>query len=71
MVGSTGQSATFPQTYENSAGAVFWNDGQNDWSVRPWSELPNNYYGSNGNANDMEVIDFNNDGLLDIVLASY
>ena len=65
-----GQSATFSQTYENSAGAVFWNDGQNDWSVRPWSELPNNYYGSNGNANDMEVIDFNNDGLLDIVLAS-
>ena len=65
-----GSSATFSQTYENSAGAVFWNDGQNDWSVRPWSELPNNYYGSNGNANDMEVIDFNNDGLLDIVLAS-
>ena len=65
-----GQNSAFSQTYENSAGAVFWNDGQNDWSVRPWSELPDNYYGSNGNANDMEVIDFNNDGLLDIVLAS-
>ena len=65
-----GENATFSQQYENSAGAVFWNDGQNDWSVRPWTELPNNYYGANGNANDMEVIDFNNDGLLDIVLAS-
>ena len=65
-----GDNPTFSQHYENSAGAVFWNDGTNDWSVRPWTELPDNYYGSNGNANDMEVIDFNNDGLLDIVLAS-
>ena len=60
----------FSQNYENSAGAVFWNDGNNDWRNRAWSELPDNYYGANGNANDMEVIDFNGDGKLDIVLAS-
>jgi len=59
----------FGNTYQHSAGAVFWNDGNNDWSTR-WSELPDNYYGANGNANDMEVIDINGDGLLDIILAS-
>ena len=60
----------FGQTYENSAGAVFFNDGTNDWRNRPWLELPDNYYGENGNANSMAVIDFNGDGFLDIVVAS-
>lgn len=60
----------FSENYENSAGAVFWNDGANDWRNRGWSELPDNYYGANGNANDVEAFDFNGDGLLDIVLAS-
>ena len=59
----------FANTYENSSGAVFWNDGNMDWS-KLWTELPDNYYGANGIANDMEVMDINNDGLLDIVLAS-
>ncbi|MBM38506.1 MAG: hypothetical protein CMO97_05475 [Woeseia sp.] len=59
----------FADTYENSSGAVFWNDGNMDWS-KYWSELPTNYWGENGVANDMEVMDINNDGLLDIVLAS-
>lgn len=60
----------FGEIYENSAGAVFWNDGNNFWNTLPWTELPDNYYGANGNANDMEVMDINGDGLLDIVLAS-
>tara|TARA_B100001287_G_scaffold268533_1_gene264920 strand:+ start:452 stop:2860 length:2409 start_codon:yes stop_codon:yes gene_type:complete len=60
----------FGETYENSAGAVFFNDGTNDWRNRPWLELPNNFYGENGNANSMAVIDFNGDGFLDIVVAS-
>jgi len=54
---------------ENSAGVVFFNDTTNDWRNRPVVELPTNFFGSNGNANDMEVIDFNNDGWLDIILA--
>ena len=66
---SKAQENGFGNTYENSAGAVFWNDGANDWS-KSWTELPDSYYGANGNANDMEVIDINGDGLLDIVLAS-
>lgn len=59
----------FADSFQDSAGAVFWNDGNMDWS-KYWSELPSNYWGDNGIANDMEVMDFNNDGLLDIVLAS-
>lgn len=59
----------FGEVYENSSGAVFWNDGNNDWS-KNWTELPDSYYGANGIANDMEVIDINGDGLLDLVLAS-
>jgi hypothetical protein len=53
----------------DSAGAVFWNNGNNDWRDSR-TELPANYFGTNGNANDMEVVDFNNDGYLDILLAS-
>ena len=55
---------------EGSAGAVYFNDGTNDWRIRPIVHLPDNYYGTNGNANDMEVFDFNNDGWLDIIMAS-
>ena len=53
----------------DSAGAVFWNNGNNDWRDSR-TELPANYFGTNGNANDMEAVDFNNDGHLDILLAS-
>ena len=53
----------------DSAGAVFWNNGNDDWRDSR-TELPPNYFGSNGNANDMEVFDFNSDGYLDILLAS-
>ena len=55
---------------ENSAGVVYFNNGNNDWTQRNYVELPANYFGSNGNANDMEVFDFDNDGFVDIVLAS-
>lgn len=55
---------------ENSAGAVFLNDGTNDWRNRATIELPANWYGANGVANDMELIDFNGDGYLDIILGS-
>ncbi len=60
----------FGETYENSAGAVFFNDGNNDWRNRTWVELPDNYFGENGNANDMQAFDFDGDGYIDIVLAS-
>ena len=53
----------------DSAGAVFWNNGNDDWRDSR-TELPPNYFGTNGNANDMEVFDFNSDGYLDILLAS-
>ena len=55
---------------ETSSGAVYWNDGNNDWRNRDRTNLPANFYGTNGNANDMEVMDFNNDGFMDILLAS-
>lgn len=54
----------------NSSGAVYYNDGNNDWRNRPIVPLPANWYGSNGNANDMELMDFDGDGWLDIILAS-
>ena len=60
----------FSENHDNSAGTVFWNDGNNDWRNRAWTELPDNYYGANGNANDIKAFDFNGDGLLDIILAS-
>jgi hypothetical protein len=55
---------------KNSAGAVYYNDGKNDWRNRPIVPLPANWYGANGNGNDMEVMDFDGDGYMDIVLAS-
>ena len=55
---------------ETSSGAVYWNDGNNDWRNRDRTNLPANFFGTNGNANDMEVMDFNNDGFIDILLAS-
>ena len=60
----------FAETYDSSAGVIFWNDGNNDWRSDAWTELPNNYYGDNGNANDMKTLDFNGDGLLDIILGT-
>ena len=55
---------------ENSSGVVYFNDGQNDWTQRDYVELPANFFGANGNANDMEVFDFDDDGFVDIVMAS-
>lgn len=55
---------------EHSSGVIYLNNGQNDWTIRKYIELPANYFGANGNANDMEALDFNNDGYLDIVMAS-
>jgi hypothetical protein len=55
---------------DNSAGAVFLNDGNNDWRNRGTIELPANWYGANGLAVDMEVIDFDSDGWLDIILGA-
>jgi len=55
---------------KNSAGMVYYNDGKNDWRVRKPSELPANWYGANGRANDMVAFDFDGDGKIDIALAS-
>ena len=55
---------------KNSSGVVYFNDGNNDWTKRQFVELPESFFGDNGNANDMEVLDFNNDGYVDILLAS-
>jgi len=55
---------------ENSAGAVYLNNGSNDWTQRGFIELPANFFGDNGNANDMEAFDFDDDGYIDIILAS-
>jgi len=54
----------------NSAGMVYYNNGNNDWRVRTPTQLPANWYGANGNANDMVAIDFDGDGRMDIALAS-
>jgi hypothetical protein len=54
----------------NSAGAVYYNDVNNDWRNRPIRPLPASFYNSNGNANDMEVMDFDEDGWVDIIVAS-
>ncbi len=55
---------------KNSAGAVYYNDGKNDWRNRPIMSLPASFYNSNGNANDIEVMDFDEDGWIDIIVAS-
>ncbi len=55
---------------KNSSGVVFFNNGNNDWTQRQHVELPESFFRENGNANDMEVMDFNNDGYNDILLAS-
>lgn len=55
---------------KNSAGAVYYNDRNNDWRNRPIVPLPANWFGANGNANDMEIMDFDKDGYPDIILAS-
>ena len=55
---------------ENSAGAIYLNNGSNDWTQRGFIELPSNFFGENGNANDMEAFDFDDDGYTDIILAS-
>ena len=60
----------FSTQAEQSSGIILWNDGNGNWDTRDWSELPSGFYGSNNNANDIQTIDFNNDGLMDIVLAS-
>jgi hypothetical protein len=54
----------------NSTGAVYYNDGNNDWRNRPIVTLPASFYNNNGNANDMEVMDFDEDGWVDIIVAS-
>jgi hypothetical protein len=55
---------------ENSAGVVYFNDGKNDWTKRAPAILPASPYGKNGNGNDAAILDFNDDGWPDIVLAS-
>lgn len=55
---------------KNSAGAVYYNDGKNDWRNRQIVPLPTSWYGANGNGNDMEVMDFDGDGWKDIILGS-
>lgn len=54
----------------NSSGLVYLNDGKNNWSTISEIELPSNYYGELGIVNDMETIDYNDDGYLDIVIGN-
>ena len=54
--------STHQNTVTNSAGAVFYNDGNNDWRNRTVVELPANYFGANGLGNDIEAFDFDGDG---------
>ena len=49
---------------------MYLNNGSNDWTQRGFIELPENFFGDNGNANDMEAFDFDGDGYTDIILAS-
>ena len=51
----------------NSSGAVFYNNGNNDWrnDVVP---LPANYFGAIGGAIDIEHMDIDGDGFLDIIM---
>ena len=51
----------------NSSGAVFYNNGNNDWrnDVVP---LPANYFGAIGGAIDIEHMDIDGDGYLDIIM---
>ena len=63
-------SSSYQNQVTNSAGAVFYNDGTNDWRNRTVVELPANFFGANGNANDIKAFDFDGDGFVDIVLAS-
>ena len=53
-----------------SAGIILWNDGSGNWHTSDWTELPAGVYGNNNNVNDIRPTDFNNDGLLDLVVAS-
>ena len=55
---------------KSSLGVIYLNDGQNNWTTRQPVPLPKSWYGDNGNANDMTVMDFNKDGWMDIVVAS-
>lgn len=58
------------QEHDISSGIILWNDGNNRWDTLNWTELPDGFFGTNNNVNDIKTIDFNNDGLLDIVVAS-
>lgn len=51
----------------NSAGNVYLNTGNNDWRTDPIN-LPANWYGANGIATDMNIMDFNNDGFTDLLV---
>lgn len=58
---------------ENSAGAIYLNSGPNSREADQFERiipLPANIYGANGNANHMEIIDFNGDFYPDIVIAT-
>ena len=52
---------------ENSAGNVYLNTGNNDWRTDAIN-LPANWYGANGIATDMNTMDFNNDGYVDLLV---
>ena len=52
----------------NSAGAVYYNNGNNDWR-NDVVALPANYFGAIGGAIDMEAFDIDGDGFVDIVMS--
>lgn len=52
---------------DNSSGNIYINNGNSDWRTQPIN-LPPAWFGDNSIIVDMQVIDFNQDGALDIVM---
>lgn len=60
----------FTTQVDKSSGIILWNDGNDNWDTGTWTELPAGVYDDNNNVNDIQTMDFNSDGLLDLVVAS-
>ena len=64
------ESPSYAEKYgwiSNSSGNIYLNDGNNDWRTQPIN-LPSAWFGDNSIIVDMQTIDFNQDGALDIVM---
>jgi len=64
------ESPKYAENYgwvSNSSGNVYYNNGDTDWRTDPVN-LPPAWFGENSIIVDMQVIDFNQDGFIDIVM---